>query len=305
MGEIRYVKCVADSEETRAQYRCNDQSHQIVDQAEGTITEECDKLKESIHFNEEEKDKLKQGLKDVHTRNGCEIIELKRQIEVHERQTKEYSDREEARDREIGETIGGIKNFVRFHQENFNSLAEELTSREEARSMKFNETVGLVEELSHALQLTVEWQAKGHTDRKKAGVQAESGKKNINESLHDAVENGPVDVIKMLLSQGADIDAKSDRGSSPLFTAAWYGKVEVAQLLLNQGANIHLTNDNGNTALHHAAYTGQVQMARFLIDRGANINAKNKCDETPLTYATNGEMCRLLSQRRVFGPGRW
>lgn len=46
--------------------------------------EECDKLKESIRFNEEERDNLGQGLDDVHARNECEFIKCRKKIEVLE-----------------------------------------------------------------------------------------------------------------------------------------------------------------------------------------------------------------------------
>lgn len=68
--------------------------------------------------------------------------------------------------------------------------------------------------------------------------------------------------------------------------AAKEGDVEIAKLLLDKGAEINPTNGVGlDTALHEAANFGQVEMIRFLITKGANPNAKNKWNIEPLGWA--------------------
>lgn len=61
--------------------------------------------------------------------------------------------------------------------------------------------------------------------------------------------------------------------------------IEVAKLLLAVGADINATTDTGTTALHGAAQRGWEKFAQFAIDNGANINAKDNSGFTPLDTA--------------------
>ena len=66
-------------------------------------------------------------------------------------------------------------------------------------------------------------------------------------SLYVASFNGHVEVIKLLLSYGADInDKRSDNGISSLFVASENGHVEVVKLLLSHGADVNdKSSDDG------------------------------------------------------------
>lgn len=50
--------------------------------------------------------------------------------------------------------------------------------------------------------------------------------------LHQAAEKGDIDQVQSHISQGADVNAKDDRNSTPLHYAAWKGHKDVAQLLI-------------------------------------------------------------------------
>ena len=56
---------------------------------------------------------------------------------------------------------------------------------------------------------------------------------------------GNCDVVKCLLSSGADINLCDKDGKSPLFAASEKGKCDVVQCLLSSGADINLCNDSG------------------------------------------------------------
>jgi len=59
------------------------------------------------------------------------------------------------------------------------------------------------------------------------------------ESLHDAAESGNIDVVRTLVSQGANVNAKDKDGRTPLYWAACNRNVEVIQFLVSQGANVN------------------------------------------------------------------
>ncbi|MEX2175338.1 MAG: ankyrin repeat domain-containing protein [Pirellulaceae bacterium] len=64
--------------------------------------------------------------------------------------------------------------------------------------------------------------------------------------------------------------------------------VEAVRLLLDQGADINAVDNNGETAMHGAAYQNRWQLVQLLADRHADINVwnrKNKSGWTPLMIA--------------------
>ncbi len=54
--------------------------------------------------------------------------------------------------------------------------------------------------------------------------------------LYDACEKGKVDVARLLLDKGAEVDRACEDGWTPLYIACQEGHVDVARLLLERGA---------------------------------------------------------------------
>ena len=54
--------------------------------------------------------------------------------------------------------------------------------------------------------------------------------------LYDACEKGKVDVARLLLDKGAEVDRACEDGRTPLYIACQEGHVDVARLLLERGA---------------------------------------------------------------------
>jgi ankyrin repeat protein len=75
----------------------------------------------------------------------------------------------------------------------------------------------------------------------------------IKTPLHLAAQSDNK-IAKLLLSKGAEIDAKDDDGMTPLHIAAWKGRKAVVQLLLSHGTEVNARNKRGTTPLHYAAY---------------------------------------------------
>ena len=104
-------------------------------------------------------------------------------------------------------------------------------------------------------------------------------------SLHDAASKNAYEAAKILLKQGADINAQDKHGWTPLHHAAWNNAADTAEVLLNQGADIHATNKHGWTPLHWGALNNAADTAEVLLKNGADVNAKNKDGDTPLHHA--------------------
>lgn len=101
-----------------------------------------------------------------------------------------------------------------------------------------------------------------------------------------AAKKGDVVAVKQLLKLAPSLSNARDKdGSTPLHCACWKGHVEVVRVLLDAGADINAKNQNdhyGDTALHAAAHGNQKDVVEILIKRGANVNSKNKIGRTPL-----------------------
>ena len=106
-------------------------------------------------------------------------------------------------------------------------------------------------------------------------------------ALHFAAQYGHVDVAKLLIQNGADVNTECDYKITCLHYAAMSTKrADVAKLLVQNGADVNAVDELGNeTSLHIAAKWGNVDMTTFLIQNGADVNIKNKKNKTCLHFA--------------------
>jgi ankyrin repeat protein len=72
---------------------------------------------------------------------------------------------------------------------------------------------------------------------------------------------------------------------TPLLYAARDGRIDIARVLLDAGADVNLADANGITPLIGAITNNHPEAARFLIDRGADIRATDWYGRTPLWAA--------------------
>ena len=113
-----------------------------------------------------------------------------------------------------------------------------------------------------------------------------------------AAISGDVDVMRLLLANGADPLTATNDNTTPLIGAAGLGveesetlvpesrHLDAVRLLLDLGADIRAANNQGDTVLHAAAFQGYDTVARLLVDRGAALNPKNRIGQTPYKIAS-------------------
>jgi ankyrin repeat protein len=107
-------------------------------------------------------------------------------------------------------------------------------------------------------------------------------------ALQLAAEAGITESAKLLLEAGSDINAQNDYGQTALHLAAKWADGDMVELFLNKDADVNVKDEGfGFTALHYAAQLGNRNAAELLIARDADINAKDKQDRTPLYIAVN------------------
>jgi len=91
--------------------------------------------------------------------------------------------------------------------------------------------------------------------------------------LFAASQEGHLHIVKLLLEQGADVNAQKNNGSSSLFVASANGHLHVIKFLLEQGADINALGFENSTALGHACLFAHLDVVRLLISRGADVNS--------------------------------
>ncbi|MCV2355877.1 ankyrin repeat domain-containing protein [Paucibacter sp. B2R-40] len=78
--------------------------------------------------------------------------------------------------------------------------------------------------------------------------------------LHYACSGPDNGVAAWLLSQGAEINARSPNGSTPLMMSARYGALDLPATLLKAGADVNVRNDQGLSAADFAATAGRDEL---------------------------------------------
>ena len=124
--------------------------------------------------------------------------------------------------------------------------------------------------------------------------ESKSASLESDRALHGAAREGDIQSVKQHLADGADVNAKADRGWTPLHNVAGSDHKEIVELLIKSGADVNATHNGGGTPLHRAAREGHKQIVELLIANGADVNARDEDDGTPLYYATNREVADLL-----------
>jgi hemoglobin len=118
--------------------------------------------------------------------------------------------------------------------------------------------------------------------------------------LHEAASQGDLPTVELLLRLGADPNATTVGGHTPLYCLAneYQGSQggSIVHALAQSGANID-ANDGVKrcTPLHMAARRGNLEVAEALLDCGAQIDARDSLRDSPLRRAVNCEKPQVAS----------
>ena len=127
-------------------------------------------------------------------------------------------------------------------------------------------------------------------------------------ALQQAAYYGDLDIVKQLLKYGAVINCPNDPFGGPLQAAVMGGHHEVAKLLVDQGADIDAQPGEygvfqgvfmSSTSLTSAVNRGDTEMFDFLLDKGANVDLQTEHHAPALHVAVEKHipvmLARLLS----------
>lgn len=98
---------------------------------------------------------------------------------------------------------------------------------------------------------------------------------------------GQREIVRHLLSRGADVHARDNAGDTPLLLASKVGAFDNAKLLIDYSADIDVADRMGTTPLMAAIRGCQTRTAKLLIELGADVNARDARGITPLGCCVN------------------
>jgi ankyrin repeat protein/L-ascorbate metabolism protein UlaG (beta-lactamase superfamily) len=138
------------------------------------------------------------------------------------------------------------------------------------------------------------------------GIDVKHRDKFNQTALHQVVVRGSVNVAELLLESGADINAPSLDGRTPLTFATYAANSEeISKFLILNGADVNpdpckhdkvcTCGPNFQTPLHGAARHGQLGMAKALVSNGARINVYDNEGLTPLHMAVQSGDIEMVS----------
>ncbi len=110
-------------------------------------------------------------------------------------------------------------------------------------------------------------------------------------SVFWAAYNNDVGMLKLLISRGANLESRGN----PLLVAIYNRYDEVAQLLVEAGADVNAQDPSGDSALHYAVKRGSIPMAVLIRKAGGDIDKKNTSGKSPLDYAGSKMKDAMLS----------
>ncbi|RDL42485.1 uncharacterized protein BP5553_02464 [Venustampulla echinocandica] len=127
---------------------------------------------------------------------------------------------------------------------------------------------------------------------------------SISEEGHTALtiatREDRVEVVKLLLEAGANINHQTKRNCCALEYAICNNNVEMVRALMEYNPNLNLVDDDGDTALHCITSDGPVEMVKILVNGGADLEVFNKAYRTPLAVAImndNVEVVKYLAKK--------
>ncbi|MDQ7826146.1 MAG: ankyrin repeat domain-containing protein [Candidatus Eremiobacteraeota bacterium] len=154
--------------------------------------------------------------------------------------------------------------------------------------------------LFDAIEANDSYSVYGFIDDVNAIVDAGLGER----AIHWASAAGAADVVNLLISLGADINASDMNGITPLHSAALHGHISVIDILIEKGAGVNKPSSNGSTALHRAVSSEHAGTVELLLARGARAHVADKAGRTALDLARETGNKKIIDLLEASGAGK-
>ena len=122
-----------------------------------------------------------------------------------------------------------------------------------------------------------------------------------NTPIHYAAAFGKTKILNLLLSQGANVNAKNKNRMTPLLLASAAGRDDIVKLLLQSEADVNAKDHEKRTALHYASYGRHDTIVELLLKHDSNPNTVDTFNWPPLLYAIEAKhdsIVPLLTEKK-------
>ena len=105
-------------------------------------------------------------------------------------------------------------------------------------------------------------------------------------SLYLAAKFGHESILTLLLERGAVVNVRlASENETVLHAACYRGIPRPVRQLLDYGADVNAVSDSGVTPLHHATSGGNLEVIRLIVEAGCNVRAKTLTGQDVLVKA--------------------
>ena len=159
-------------------------------------------------------------------------------------------------------------------------------------------------------QRSVLWYSADRGLIKTSALLIDSGKIDINGkdanghgALAQAVRNGDLPMVRLLIEKGADVSVRTNAANTLLMLAVLAKNAAIVELLLTRASEVNAQDQVGDTALMLAAGSAQNDIVEMLIEAGADLQLRNKEDLNAFQIANNSgheETAAIIRERSNF-----
>ncbi|HEY4254802.1 MAG TPA: ankyrin repeat domain-containing protein, partial [Chlamydiales bacterium] len=135
----------------------------------------------------------------------------------------------------------------------------------------------------------------------KAGIDQRALNLSLQSALHVAVAAGKAEVVKWFAKRKLLLESKGNFGNTPLIDAAGTGNLKNLEALLQEGANLDARDNKGWTALHVAVCYNKTEIIRFLLAQNKDLlKAQDNMGNTPFFCAAlfgRRDICEIFLEK--------
>jgi ankyrin repeat protein len=115
-----------------------------------------------------------------------------------------------------------------------------------------------------------------------------------SQNIFDACRKGDTTALKSMIAENPDtVNCRNEGGFTPLIIAGYRNQIGVVKLLLENNADVNAKSGEG-TVLIGACFKGNIALVKLLLTHGADVNATNELGSTSLMYSIMGQNIELI-----------
>lgn len=128
----------------------------------------------------------------------------------------------------------------------------------------------------------------------------------LTDLLHLAVSGENIDIVKLLIDGGGNLNSYDEFGIPLLCKIAGTNRCDIAELLIHKGADVNQIDQISRwTPCHVATWFNEAEMLTFLLSKGANISAFVFQMRDPLVIAVTQNNAQAVSVLLKYGREKY